>query len=85
MDDGDRVEIFTPVTVEGEIDYRTLLIQNCKVTVGAFAITDSGMIVFRYCLPLKDLSPAEFDTPVMIVADYADRVERVATGGQDQY
>jgi len=85
MDDGVWVELFTPVAQEHEIDGRSLLLQNCKITVGAFALTEAGMIVFRYCLPLSDLTAGMLDTAVGIVADYADRVEMIATAGEDVF
>ena len=40
-----------PIANEGALDHRTALLQNCKLTVGAFALTDSGMLVFVTASP----------------------------------
>lgn len=84
-DDGDWVEILTPIAREQDIDARTALLQNCKVMVGAFALTERGMFVFRYALSLRDLDLRNLDSCVAIVARYGDAVEKVATAGGDVF
>jgi hypothetical protein len=85
MDAGEWVEILSPVAPPGSVASDTLLVQNGKVTVGAFALMEDGMIVFRCCLPMANLSEDLFDLHVGIVAEYADEVERIATAGDDVF
>ena len=85
LDNGAWVELLSPVAPESAIDARTMLLENAKRTVGAFAITEGGMIVYRYALPLLALDPRAFDYAVETVGSFADAVEEVATAGGDQF
>ncbi|MFN0156347.1 MAG: YbjN domain-containing protein [Gaiella sp.] len=83
--EGAWVEILTPVAQERDIDARTLLLQNLQVNVGAFALAENGMVHFRHALPLHGLPFGEFEDVVRTIADYADRVEQLATAGKDAF
>jgi hypothetical protein len=73
-------EILTVVCTESDISARDALVKNSQMFSGALDITETGLVVFRYAVPLDDLDTSEFDRPVTLIANVGDYLEGKFTG-----
>jgi hypothetical protein len=76
------IQISSPVGVIKQSDLnKALEVLNDKVCGGLVKIGEKHFV--RHCLPIEDLSSAEFDTPLRIVISVADDLEKQFVGGDE--
>lgn len=84
IEDTGWAEISTAVCKESEIDPRDALRRNARMTIGALALLDSGIVIFRHSFPLASLDPSEFEEPLHVAVQFGDQLEReLSTSGGD--
>jgi hypothetical protein len=64
-----------------QIDPRDALSRNGSMVVGGLAL-EGDLVIFRHSLPLADLDPDEFETPLRIAVTFGDKRE---LSGADAY
>jgi hypothetical protein len=72
-------EIATVVCKEEQIDPRDALLRNGEMVVGGLALV-GDFVIFRHALPLADLDPSEFESPLGIAVGFGDKLERELSG-----
>jgi hypothetical protein len=76
LGDLEWAEITTPVCTEADITPRDALLRNSDLVVGGLALMDTGTVMFRHSLPLKDLDVDEFEVPFHVIINFGDRLEQ---------
>ncbi|WP_173125760.1 CesT family type III secretion system chaperone [Kibdelosporangium persicum] len=79
-DDGEWLEISSPVGWADQVDLRRLLELAGSATVGGVAVVD-GVALLKHTVPVEDLSVREeFERPLKLVVAHADSFERELAG-----
>jgi hypothetical protein len=79
LGDQEWAEIATVVCRADQIDPRDALTRNGGMVVGGLALV-GDLVIFRHALPLADLDPDEFETPLRIAVTFGDKLERELSG-----
>jgi len=74
------VEFYSACCKENEMAPAVALKKNGQFHVGALCL-DKGFYLFRYSVPLGTLDIEEFELPLHVVAETADRIEQDFTAG----
>ena len=83
--DMEWVEFRSVVCKESEMAHRVALKKNDDFSVGALALDDDNDYVFIYSAPLPTMDPDEFELPLYVIANTADRLESEYSSGDDDY
>jgi len=79
------LEFRSVVCKESDMAHRVALKKNAGFAVGGLAIDDDGDYVFLYSAPLDTMDPEEFELPLHVVANTADKLEEEFSSEDDAY
>jgi hypothetical protein len=79
----DWVQLATPFARVADVDVAETLTEMGLTTVVGGAVIMGEWLVLRHSLPLRNLDYNELDDPLHLVADAADTLEQLYTGGDN--
>ncbi|HEX7660387.1 MAG TPA: hypothetical protein VF444_13005 [Pseudonocardiaceae bacterium] len=79
----DWVQIATPFAKVSDVDLHTVLVELGMTAVVGGAVIMGDYLVLRHSLPLSNLDGNEFEDPLDLVAQSADDLENIFTGGDN--
>ena len=79
----DWVQLATPFARVADVDVVETLTEMGLTTVVGGAVIMGEWLVLRHSLPLRNLDYNELDDPLHLVADAADTLEQLYTGGDN--